>query len=160
MTPWVFVKLLVFTVVVPGTVTLLVPSALLGGAPRPIAAIGWLGLLPIAAGAALYFRCAWDFGATGQGTPAPIDPPKRLVVRGLYRRVRNPMYEGVLLVLFGESLFFGSAALLRYALLVWAFFHMMVVLYEEPALRRQFGPEYDAYRGRVGRWLPHSPREG
>jgi protein-S-isoprenylcysteine O-methyltransferase Ste14 len=117
-------------------------------------------VLLIASGAAFYLWCAWEFAAAGLGTPAPIDPPKVLVARGLYRVVRNPMYVGVLLVLLGESLVFGSWALLRYAVLVWLCFHLFVVLYEEPALRRKFGASYEGYRKRVWRWTPRLPPRG
>jgi protein-S-isoprenylcysteine O-methyltransferase Ste14 len=116
--------------------------------------------LPIALGAAFYCWCAWEFASAGRGTPAPIDPPKLLVARGLYRVVRNPMYVGVLLVLLGESLVFGSWDLLRYAVLVWLCFHLFVVLYEEPALRRKFGASYEDYCQRVWRWTLQLPPRG
>ncbi len=90
----------------------------------------------MALGAAIYFWCAWDFATAGQGTPAPIDPPKHLVVRGLYRFVRNPMYAGVLLLLAGESLAFQSLRILAYAAIVFAVVNLFVIFYEEPALKR------------------------
>src|SRR5437867_2949163 len=76
----------------------------------------YLALLPAVLGAAVYGRCVWDFGSVGRGTPAPIDPPKVLVVRGLYRYVRNPMYLGVLCALSGEAVFFEMWALWRYTI--------------------------------------------
>ncbi|HKO59995.1 MAG TPA: methyltransferase, partial [Pyrinomonadaceae bacterium] len=95
----VFIKTLIFTFVVPGTATILVPYWLLssGSVPTPSQAgiSRYFGLLPMFIGALIYFWCAWDFTFAGKGTPAPIDPPKELVVRGLYRYVRNPMYVGV-----------------------------------------------------------------
>jgi protein-S-isoprenylcysteine O-methyltransferase Ste14 len=152
------VKTLVFTVIVPGTVTVLIPRWLLAAGPEghraALGALHYLGLLPILLGAAGYLRCAWDFATAGRGTPAPLDPPKALVVRGLYRVVRNPMYVAVLLVLFGEALLFGSPRLLGYAVVVLVLFHLFVVAYEEPTLRRAFGPSYDEYRAAVPRWLP------
>ncbi len=146
---------LAFTFLFPGTIAVLVPRLLL---PRPVrlaavpaAAFG--GVL-IAAGIAIYVRCAWDFVRAGRGTPAPYDPPRLLVVRGLYRWTRNPIYVGVTLVLLGEAALFGSWALLAYAAAVLGGFHLRVVLYEEPVLRKQFGAAYDDYCRRVPRWAP------
>lgn len=90
-------------------------------------------------GAALVLWCAWAFASAGEGTPAPMDPPKRLVATGLYRMVRNPMYIGLVLILLGESIVFASLPVLRHAVFVWLCFHLFVVLNEEPALRRKFG---------------------
>jgi hypothetical protein len=92
------------------------------------------------------------------GTPAPIDAPKKLVVRGLYRYTRNPIYVGVLAVILGWALLFRAAPLVIYALIVGMCFHLFVVLYEERHLRREFGNEYDEYCARVGRWLPRLRR--
>jgi protein-S-isoprenylcysteine O-methyltransferase Ste14 len=149
------IKTLIFTVLVPGTVTVLLPRWLLGRGAR----LQWpIGMVPLALGALIYLRCAWDFATAGRGTPAPIDPPKKLVARGLYRFVRNPMYWGVLLVVLGESVLFASAVLLRYAVAAWFFFHCFVVLYEEPALHSKFGPAYEEYRKDVPRWIPRFRR--
>jgi len=93
----------------------------------------------------------WEFVARGQETPAPIDPPKRLVVHGAYQFVRNPMYLGILLVLLGQFLLYGSWNVLAYAVLFWIFTHWWSMLYEEPRLRRRFGDEYVAYCRRVSR---------
>lgn len=151
----VWLKALLFTLVAPATVLLWVPYGLLGWSlPRPALALQWLGLLPIALGVAVYLWCVWNFAARGQGTPAPIDPPRTLVVQGLYRWVRNPMYVGVGLVLAGETLLFGSLSLLLYTLLVLLACHLFVVLYEEPTLRRRFGRAYEDYCRAVPRWLP------
>lgn len=96
-------KTLIFTILVPGTVTVLIPRWLLSTEhTTPTGAIHYLGLVPILMGAAIYLWCAWDFATFGKGTPAPIDAPKKLVVRGLYRVTRNPMYIGVGLILIGE----------------------------------------------------------
>lgn len=151
----VWFKALLFTLVAPATMVLWVPLWLLGWSyPRPALAWQWLGLLPVALGAAVYLECVWDFAARGRGTPAPLDPPKTLVVQGLYRRVRNPMYLGVGLMLLGEALLFGSWRLLLYALLVLSAFHLFVIFYEEPNLRRRFGAAYADYCRRVPRWVP------
>jgi protein-S-isoprenylcysteine O-methyltransferase Ste14 len=94
------------------------------------------------------------FALKGIGTPAPVAPTRHLVVSGLYRHVRNPMYVGVVLAIVGQALWLGSMALLGYAAAVFAAFFLFVLLYEEPALRRQFGAEYESYRRHVPRWLP------
>jgi protein-S-isoprenylcysteine O-methyltransferase Ste14 len=113
-------------------------------------------------GVAVLLRCVWDFFAAGRGTLAPVDPPRHLVVQGLYRVTRNPMYNGVLAALLGEAWLFRSVALVEYALLVFALFHLFVVLYEEPALEARFGDAYRAYRAAVPRWgfaiRPFDPR--
>ncbi len=153
-----WLKNLLFTVLVPGTVAVYVPL-LLAGERRPAG-----GLLAMAAcvlfalGAALYAWCVFDFATIGGGTPAPIDAPRRLVVRGPYQVVRNPMYVAVLAVILGQALLFRAAIVLAYAALVATGFFLFVTQYEEPHLRRTFGAEYEAYRARVGRWLPRWPR--
>jgi protein-S-isoprenylcysteine O-methyltransferase Ste14 len=105
-------------------------------------------------GAGVYFWCLWNFAVTGRGTPAPIDPPKRLAVRGLYRHVRNPMYLGVLLVVAAWAAVSGAGRVVEYGLGVTVVFHLFVVLLEEPLLRHRFGASYEAYCRAVSRWLP------
>ena len=102
-----------------------------------------------------YIWTVWDFAATGKGTPAPVDTPKVLVSKGLYRIIRNPMYIAVLLVLLGEAIFFVSLALFIYTVLVWALFHLVVIYYEEPRLRKEFGAAYQKYCKTVPRWIPN-----
>jgi len=154
------VKNLLFTVVLPGTVAIYVPLWLARG-HTPAGGVAALpGLLCYGAGAAVYAWTVWDFASFGRGTPAPIDAPKRLVVRGLYRVTRNPMYVGVLTVILGHVLCFRTLELGLYGVAAWTAFQLFVVLYEEPALRRQFGAEYEAYRERVGRWLPRGRAAG
>ena len=152
-----WLKTLIFTVVVPGTVTIYVPRWLLSIEQfQPSFDLGlahYLGLVLITLGAAIYGWCACDFTFSGKGTPAPIDPPKELVVRGLYRYTRNPMYVGVLTVLLGEVLWFGSWLLAIYAGAVALLFHLFITFYEEPVLQRNFGDAYQRYRARVPRWL-------
>ena len=114
----------------------------------------YFGVLPILLGVSIYFWCAWDFTFVGRGTPAPIDPPKELVVRGLYRYVRNPMYIGILSILLGEALIFESRRLFGYTAIAFIFYYLIVVLYEEPTLRRKFRDSYQKYRQAVPRWLP------
>ena len=98
--------------------------------------------------------CFWDFLVKGKGTPAPIDPPKELVVSGLYNYVRNPMYVGVELMLIGHFLWFGFWNLLVYAAFFFAAFYIFVLLYEEPTLKKKFGAAYEEYLKRVPRWIP------
>ena len=102
----------------------------------------------------MYLWCALDFTFTGKGTPAPVDPPKELVRRGLYRYVRNPMYLGITILLFGEALLWESSVLFTYTAVVFLSFYLFVILYEEPLLRRKFGESYQRYCELVPRWLP------
>ena len=158
-----FLKNLVFTILVPGSVAGWIPWRWI--IPRDFhrpavwGAAQLLALLPLGLGLAVYLWCVWDFAVTGRGTPAPIDAPRVLVVRGLYRSVRNPMYIGVLLVLLGESLLFRSTTLLTYTAVVALLFHLVVLVIEEPSLRRLFGDSYLAYCRRVRRWAPRLPVE-
>jgi protein-S-isoprenylcysteine O-methyltransferase Ste14 len=94
------------------------------------------------------------FALVGRGTPAPIAPTERLVISGLYRHVRNPMYLAVLSIIFGQALLFGSTTLLWYAAVLSLIVHAFVVLYEEPTLRRRYGAEYERYCQAVRRWRP------
>jgi protein-S-isoprenylcysteine O-methyltransferase Ste14 len=151
-------KNLLFTVVVPGSVGGYLPWFI--GREQPVASGPMLALsiVAFAIGAPMYLWCLWDFATYGRGTPLPLDPPKRLVIRGLYRWVRNPMYVTVLIVILGWSLFFQSIEVAAYGLVVFALCHTFILVYEEPHLRRVFGPEYEAYRARVGRWIPRPPR--
>ena len=107
-----------------------------------------------ACGAALAIACILAFALVGHGTPAPFDPPRRLVVSGPYHLVRNPLYVAAVLALSGSAMFWQSAALLAFAGLFFVTSHLVVVLYEEPALRRTFGDAYMAYCRRTGRWWP------
>lgn len=148
-------KTLLFTIFVPGSVLVLIPSWILGGFPRPATGpLMWLGILSILLGAAIYFRCAWEFAVRGLGTPAPIAPTKFLVTTGLHRYVRNPMYIGVLGVLLGEAALFRAVVLLKYAGFCFAAVYLFIIFYEEPTLRRQFGESYEQYRRSVPRWIP------
>src|SRR5215510_2723117 len=144
-------KNLLFTLVVPGTVAVYLPLLIAQHHPPVSGSVLVIALAALALGGAIYAWCVWDFATVGRGTPAPIDAPKRLVVRGLYRYTRNPMYVGVLLVILGWAVLFRTAALCLYALVVGMCFHLFVVLYEEPHLQQEFGGEYDDYRGQVGR---------
>jgi len=98
------------------------------------------------------------FALRGLGTPAPIAPPRHLVVTGLYRYVRNPMYVAVGAVILGQAVLFADWRLVAYAALFWLACHLFVVTYEEPKLRRTFGGEYEAFRANVPRWIPRGTR--
>lgn len=116
-----------------------------------------LGLLLIAAGALLLGACIWEFARSGRGTLAPVDPPRELVVQGLYRYVRNPMYLSVSMIVLGEVLLTRSRALLVYWVIWFVAVNLFVMLYEEPTLRQRFGDSYERYTKQVGRWLPRVP---
>lgn len=135
-----------------------VPAQLLGGAgarqPDAIQAQHVAGIALVGAGATLVLWCVLTFAFAGKGTPAPFDPPRRLVAKGPYRFVRNPMYIGATLALAGAAAYFDSLPLLGYAALFIVASHLLVVTYEEPALRDTFGQDYEAYCARVRRWLP------
>ncbi len=109
-------------------------------------------------GAALALWCFLAFVFIGRGTPAPFDPPRRLVVRGPYAFVRNPMYLGAETALAGAAIVYRAPMLIAYLALFVAATHAFVVWYEEPTLRRLFGADYDAYRSRVHRWMPRFGR--
>jgi protein-S-isoprenylcysteine O-methyltransferase Ste14 len=122
--------------------------------PAAIGAWQFAGILLGSAGAVVTIMCILTFVFAGSGTPAPFDPPRKLVVRGPYRRVRNPMYLGAGFALGGAAAFYQSLPLLVYAGVFLFITHLFVVLYEEPTLRRTFDGDYDAYCQRVGRWWP------
>jgi protein-S-isoprenylcysteine O-methyltransferase Ste14 len=149
-------RTLVFTVFVPGFWTVLVPYWLVGQWPRlDLRREGVAGCALVVAGVALYLMCAfWGFALRGKGTPAPIDAPKKLVVEGPYRIVRNPMYWSVAMVMLGEALVFRSVALAEVAGAFFACTMLFVLVYEEPVLRTKFGAEYEEYCRRVPRWIP------
>jgi protein-S-isoprenylcysteine O-methyltransferase Ste14 len=115
-----------------------------------------LGILLIGLGVPLLLDSFARFAVQGVGTPAPVFPTRHLVVKGLYRYVRNPMYLAVVSVILGQSLILGNVRLLEYAALVWLGFHLFVLVYEEPTLRESFGVEYEAFCANVPRWLPRS----
>jgi protein-S-isoprenylcysteine O-methyltransferase Ste14 len=116
----------------------------------------YVALLPLIFGAVMAYDSVWRFVTIGQGTPAPFDPPKRLVICGFYRYVRNPIYVGVLLIAVSELVLLNTASLPFLVAIAAVLFivHLMVVLYEEPVLRRKFGSEYEDYLRSVPRWLP------
>ncbi len=154
-TVWTLAKTSVFTVIIPGTIAVYLPSTLQPGGLvfRPSDWSGVIALTMLAFGIGLYCVCAWNFAARGFGTPAPIDPPRKLVIAGPYQWTRNPMYVAVMSVLVGEALLARSSTLAVYALAVFVCFNVFVLAYEEPTLRRMFGRPYDEYCRRVPRWI-------
>ena len=148
---------LLWTVLLPGLFAGYLPWRYFGLAqvqlsvesPRHLLALALVGI-----GSALLFTCIWEFARSGRGTLSPVDPPRDLVVRGLYRYVRNPMYLSVTTIVLGEVLLTGSRPLLAYWASWFAAVNLFVIGYEEPTLRRQFGESYARYTRAVPRWLP------
>ena len=157
---FVLIRTLTYASIFVGLVLIYLPARLLAfsGIARPDV-FGWpqiAGAVIGTLGGLIALACVSAFAFIGKGTPAPFDPPRRLVVRGPYRFVRNPMYIGAALALAGAALYFQSVALFVFVAGFLAVTHLFVVIYEEPVLRRTFGTEYDAYCNRVHRWLPRS----
>lgn len=156
-----FVEGIIFTLIVPGTVTVVIPLMILQNfgirIPELWGGLQYIALLIIGFGIVIYSWCLLDFIVRGRGIPLPIDHPKRLVVHGLYRYVRNPMYLGILFILMGEVCFFQSLRLFFYTTVWFMIIHAVVLLYEEPALKTKFGTEYEWYKRSVRRWLPGKP---
>ena len=155
---FILVRSITYATLFVGLALIYLPAHLLSwsGIVRP-AAFEWeqiAGMVIGAAGALVALWCVLTFVFVGRGTPAPFDPPRRLVIQGPYRFVRNPMYIGADLALIGAALFYESIFLLGYAGLFILLAHIFVVLYEEPTLRRKFGKEYETYCLRVRRWWP------
>jgi len=148
-----------FFVVAPGVVAGVVPYLLTGwDANEWWLPVRVLGAVVLVASVAVLVQAFARFVFEGRGTPAPVAPTDRLVVGGLYRYVRNPMYVAVVGAIVGQALVLGRVVLLGYAAVVWAVVASFVRLYEEPTLREQFGAEYDAYRATVPAWVPRLRR--
>ena len=152
------VKSVIFALLAPGTVAGVVPMLIVR------AADGW-GVVQLGLGhyaGALFFVpgltiVAWtfsDFVRHGRGTPNPAEPPRHLVVTGLYRHTRNPMYVGVGALVLGEAMYTGSLPLLAYTAAIFLLWQCFIVFYEEPTLRKLFGEEFERYQSHVPRWLP------
>ncbi len=148
-----------FLVIAPGIVAGYVPwricrwhvaAPLLGISPFRL-----VGVLFIVAGIPVLLDSFARFALQGLGTPAPIFPTRHLVVSGLFRYVRNPMYVAMLALILGQGLLFGSIGVLEYSVAVWVGFYLFVLIYEEPTLRKSFGLEYQEFCANVPRWIPH-----
>lgn len=152
------VRNLIFTVLQPGLVAGLFPYLLLRSDYQAFWPETWAfrqltGAGLFAFGFVILIVCIVRFATEGRGTLSPVDPTKKLVVKGLYRFSRNPMYVGVTSMLAGEILFWPSLKLAVYAAFVFAAFNLFIYFHEEPRLRRDFGADYEEYCRRVRRWL-------
>jgi len=146
-------KNLLFTFVIPGTVAVYLPMWLGRRSDGLHGWWTWLGLPLVLLGLVILLICIWDFMTKGEGTPFPLDPPKKLVTAQLYQYSRNPMYLGILTTLVGWSVWYASWQVLVYSLVVSAIFHVYVKAMEEPFLKKQFGETYEEYCRRVPRWI-------
>src|SRR5476651_1482168 len=155
---WVLIRAVVYSSLFIGLLLVFLPARVLswsGISTMPtLGAWQVCGLIVAGTGAAIALWCILAFATLGEGTPLPLDPPRRLVVRGPYRFVRNPMYVGAVLVLAGAALVHQSIGLLCYTALFGHVMYGFVVIYEEPTLQQSFGSDYQTYCGQVGRWLP------
>ena len=157
---WLAFRSITWTVLLPGLVVGYVPWRFFGLAdvrPSFRSPAHLFGLSCIGLGAVFLGSCIWEFARRGRGTLSPVDPPRELVIRGLYRYVRNPMYLSVSLIVLGEFFLTRSRSLLVYWTVWFIAVNAFVIGYEEPALRRHFGGEYEQYMQQVGRWLPRLP---
>ena len=148
---------LLFTIVVPGTVAGLIPYLIQRNYDTLSLNLGpgqYLGILLIILGVIVYLATAGAFAIIGRGTPAPIRPTQKLVIEGLHRYVRNPMYLGVLSVLLGDALWFQSGLILIYMAFIFAMFNTFIWFYEEPTLRRTYAEDYIRYCESTPRWIP------
>lgn len=148
---------LLFTIVVPGTVAGLIPYLIQHNYEALSLNLGpgrYVGIPLIILGILIYLATAGAFAIIGRGTPAPIRPTQKLVIEGLHRYVRNPMYLGVLSVLLGDALWFQSGLLLIYIAFFFAIFNAFILLYEEPTLRRTYAEDYIRYCESTPRWIP------
>jgi protein-S-isoprenylcysteine O-methyltransferase Ste14 len=149
---------LYFTILQPGIVVGLIPYVILRYtgreiAPASLGATHFTGAALMIVGVIIAGSCILRFATEGEGTLSPIDPTKKLVIRGLYKYSRNPMYVGAMLALGGETLFWWSPALAIYSTGVFIVFNLFVHLHEEPRCRRDFGDAYAEYCNRTRRWF-------
>ncbi len=153
-------KTILFLLLVPGLLLVAFPAWLMAtdSALFSFGPFRWLALPLWALGAAGMLWCAWAFTVRGHGTPSPTDPPRELVVSGLYRFVRNPIYLGVILFLLGNVIWHPSRSILSMPVIVAVASHLFVTIYEEPHLHKTFGAAYEEYCRRVPRWLPGMKR--
>ena len=154
----VLTRALIYAAIFIGVVLIFVPASLLSSSgnsrPEAIGTRQIVGIIMSVLGLALALWCVLIFAIVGKGTPAPFDPPRRLVVRGPYRVVRNPMYLGAGLALVGAAVFYDSSALWWFVGGFLLVVYLFILGYEEPILRQSFGEEYEEYTKRVGRFLP------
>ena len=148
----------VFLVLAPGFVAGLVPWWISGWRLKPpflgITIVRFAGGILVALGLVGLLDSVRRFAVQGLGTPAPIFPTRHLVVSGLYRYVRNPMYAAIVSTVLGQGLILGNLSLLAYGGILWLLFNAFVLVYEEPTLRASFGSEYEDFCAEVPRWIP------
>lgn len=153
----IWVRALSFLIIAPGSIAGWLPFYIAGPNRARLSQLGVaqvIGLLLVTVGWGILLWCFRDFVIKGRGTPAPYDPPRALVTAGLYRFTRNPMYVGLVIANLGFALGFESRAMAIYAAVIWLGFHLRVLIYEEPVLRKSFETDYEAYCARVPRWFP------
>lgn len=153
-------KSLIFLLIAPGMVAGYIPLMLLRrGLQVETGFFAYLAFPLWGIGGMILLLSFWNFLIEGRGTPAPVDPPKELVVAGFYRYVRNPMYVGIVLILLGHFLWFQNVGLLVYLAIAFLIVHLFVTLYEEPTLKKKFGATYQEYLRKVPRWIPRRPKQ-
>ena len=123
-----------------------------------VGGLRFLGFVLIGVGVVFMLNMFVYFASVGKGTPAPFDPPKKLVTGGLFCCVRNPGYIGGVLIIVGEGVFLEAAVIFGYAVFMWIMFHLYVVFFEEPSLKEKFGKDYEKYIETVPRWIPRLTR--
>lgn len=159
---WLFIRNLAMIILFPGTVTVYIPYRILTPVSFPGPSVWanyqFAAALLVAIGGAILLKSIWSFARVGSGTLAPFDETRTLVVTGLYRYVRNPMYVGVMLILLAEAWFFLSQRLLMYAGLCFVIANLLIIGYEENRLRHKYGDEFRQYCKHVRRWIPGKPR--
>ena len=157
---WLAARSLLWTILLPGFFAGYVPWRFFGLGQIQLKWLNptsLLGLMCIGLGVVLLAACIVEFARSGRGTLSPMDPPRHLVIRGLYKYVRNPMYLSVTTIVLGEALLAHSLALTFYWAIWFVGVNLFVMGYEEPTLRRRFGRSYDEYTEHVGRWVPRRP---
>lgn len=149
---------LIFTILQPGIVAGLLPALIVKDALNNI--FTWrfevhhfMAMAVFITGLIIMLICIVSFAVKGRGTLSPLDPARRLIISGLYRYSRNPMYVGVMLILWGEAIFFLSNYLWLYSFIIFGAFNAFIIFYEEPRLKKDFGAEYDKYFQSTRRWL-------
>ncbi len=158
---WLFIRNVAMIILFPGTVTVYFPYRLLA----PVTVLGldswslsqYIAALLLIIGIAILLKSIWSFASIGRGTLAPFDETRKLIVVGLYRYVRNPMYVGVMMILLAESWFFWSSQLLIYTGICFVVANILVIGYEENRLKYKYGDDFRRYCEHVGRWIPGKP---
>ncbi|MEE9354355.1 MAG: isoprenylcysteine carboxylmethyltransferase family protein [Methylococcaceae bacterium] len=149
------IKILIFSAIIPGTFTVWLPYWAVIQKNTSQLYLNHLGIFPILLGVGLYIWCVWTFWKLGNGTPSPQDPPKKLVVKGPYGMIRNPMYVSIFSILLGEVILFQSLLIIKILIAFSLIVSLFVLYFEEPILLKQYGSTYRHYINSVGRWLPH-----